>query len=83
VLFDAPAEVLLRRKPEGTRQALEARREEYRLVARHLPNVVVLDATRSEGEVWASLLQVSARLLTDGQPWGQFAAAGPGPEGAP
>jgi thymidylate kinase len=46
VYLDAPAEVLLARKGEGTLEALEARRSEYRAIAPLVPRFVEVDATQ-------------------------------------
>ena len=46
VYLDAPAEVLLARKGEGTLDALEARRAEYRAIAPLVPRFVEVDATQ-------------------------------------
>lgn len=58
VLFlDAPADVVLGRKGEGTVTALEARRREYHAIRAVLPDVVVIDATRSPEAVAAEALR--------------------------
>lgn len=62
VVLDAPAEVLHARKPEGTLDALRARRQEYLDLAEHLPHhvlVSVQDVTGPEDEVAAALLAIS------------------------
>jgi len=46
VYLDAPAEVLLARKGEGSIDALEMRRAEYRAIAPLVPRFVEVDATR-------------------------------------
>jgi len=46
VYLDAPGEVLLARKGEGSVEALEARRDEYRAVAPLVPAFVEVDATQ-------------------------------------
>ena len=46
VYLDAPGEVLLRRKGEGTVEALERRRDEYRAIAPHVPAFVEVDASQ-------------------------------------
>ena len=46
VYLDAPAEVLLARKGEGSIEALEMRRAEYRAIAPLVPRFVEVDATR-------------------------------------
>jgi hypothetical protein len=49
--LDAPAEVLLARKGEGTIDALERRRGDYLALADVAPDFVVVDATRPTDEV--------------------------------
>lgn len=56
VLLDAPAEVLHGRKPEGSLAAVRARRQEYLSVIGTVPDVVVLDVSKSEDEVMADVL---------------------------
>jgi len=58
VLLDAPAEVLHARKPEGSIDAIKARRQEYLDMIRSLPaeSVIVIDASRSEESVLSELL---------------------------
>jgi len=46
VYLDAPGEVLLARKGEGSVEALEARRAEYRAIAPLVPRFVEVDATQ-------------------------------------
>lgn len=46
VYLDAPAAVLLARKGEGTVEALERRRAEYRAIAPLVPRFVEIDATQ-------------------------------------
>jgi thymidylate kinase len=46
VYLDAPAEVLQARKGEGTVEALEQRRHEYRAIASIVPRFVEVDATQ-------------------------------------
>jgi thymidylate kinase len=48
VLLDAPADVLLARKHEGSIEAIEARRREYREVAERLGGVMELDVREPE-----------------------------------
>ena len=62
VLLDAPAEVLHARKPEGTLEAVRARRQEYLDVADRLRGNVhmsVIDVSAPEDEVAAELLSLS------------------------
>jgi thymidylate kinase len=46
IYLDAPGEVLLARKGEGTIEALERRRDEYRAIAGHVDDFVEVDATQ-------------------------------------
>lgn len=55
VYLDAPAEVLLARKGEGSVEALEQRRAEYRAIAPLVPRFVEVDATRPLDEVVATV----------------------------
>ena len=69
VVLDAPAEVLLARKNEGSLEALEARRCEYRDVAGRLgPFVVFIDATAPEDEILESLRGALSTALPEGTP---------------
>jgi thymidylate kinase len=47
LLLDAPAEVLLARKGEGTLESIEQRRADYRALADVLPAFAIVDADRS------------------------------------
>ncbi len=60
VYLDAPAAVLLARKGEGTVEALEARRAEYRAIAPLVPRFVEIDATQPLDMV---VRDVAARVL--------------------
>jgi thymidylate kinase len=60
VYLDAPAEVLLARKGEGSVEALEQRRAEYRAIAPLVPRFAEVDATRPLDEV---VTDVAARIL--------------------
>ncbi|MGE0158870.1 MAG: dTMP kinase [Gemmatimonadales bacterium] len=70
VLLDAPAEVLYARKPEGTLEALRARRQEYLDLVDRLPKEVrvsVLDAGASQEVVAEELLALAqSRPLAEG-----------------
>ena len=69
LVLDAPAEVLLARKNEGSLEALEARRCEYREVASRFGGlVVVVDATAAEDEVLASLRGALSWALAEPTP---------------
>jgi thymidylate kinase len=56
VYLDAPAEVLLARKGEGTLEALERRRGDYLELARVTPNFEVVDAARPLDDVAGELV---------------------------
>ncbi len=51
VYLDAPAEVLLARKGEGTRELLERRRGDYLQIAQVVKHFVVVDANRPQSAV--------------------------------
>ncbi len=51
IYFDAPAEVLIARKGEGTLELLECRRQQYLQMRELLRNFVTVDATQPEDEV--------------------------------
>jgi len=62
VLLDAPAEILYARKPEGSLDALRARRQEYLDLPGHLSggvHVSVLDVSGAMEDVAAALLAIS------------------------
>ncbi len=68
VYLDAPGEVLLARKGEGTAEALERRRDEYRSIRGHVPHFVEVDATRPIEEVTEQVAQaIVARLPAPGR----------------
>jgi thymidylate kinase len=58
IYLDAPGEVLLARKGEGSVDALERRRNEYRAIAQHVDDFVEVDATRPVGEVTDRVAEV-------------------------
>lgn len=60
IYLDAPGEVLLARKGEGTVEALEQRRVEYRAIASLVPRFVEVDAT---GPVDAVVRAVAGSIL--------------------
>jgi thymidylate kinase len=64
VYLDAPAEVLLARKGEGTLGALERRRGDYLELARVTPNFEVVDAARPLDEVAGDLVTIVAEFST-------------------
>lgn len=51
IYLDAPGEVLLARKGEGTAEALDRRRDEYRAIRGYVREFVEVDATRPVDEV--------------------------------
>jgi thymidylate kinase len=64
VYLDAPAEVLLARKGEGTLEALERRRGDYLELARVTPNFEVVDAARPLDEVAGDLVAIVGEFST-------------------
>jgi thymidylate kinase len=67
VYLDAPAEVLLARKGEGSLDALERRRGEYRAIAAFVPRFVEVDATRPLDEVVEVVAGHILRVAGSGQ----------------
>jgi serine acetyltransferase len=63
LVLDAPAEVLKGRQREVTEEESARLRTEYRRVLRGKDNLVVLDASRSEGEVLADARRAIVRHL--------------------
>jgi thymidylate kinase len=63
VYLDAPGEVLLARKGEGSIEALERRRDEYRSIAPLVPAFVEVDATRPVEEVAAQVASAITERL--------------------
>jgi thymidylate kinase len=63
VYLDAPGEVLLARKGEGSVEALERRRHEYRSIAPLVPAFVEVDATRPVDEVAAQVASAIVERL--------------------
>jgi thymidylate kinase len=66
VYLDAPGEVLLARKGEGSIEALERRRDEYRSIAPLVPAFVEVDATRPVEEVAAQVASAITERLPGG-----------------
>lgn len=63
VYLDAPGEVLLARKGEGSIEVLERRRHDYRAVAGHVPDFIEIDATGTIEEVTGQVADaILARL---------------------
>jgi thymidylate kinase len=67
VYLDAPAEVLLARKGEGTIETLERRRDEYRAIAPLVPRFIEVDATQPLAAV---VREVAERILEVADPAG-------------
>jgi thymidylate kinase len=65
VYLDAPAEVLLARKGEGTIAALERRRGDYLALADVAPDFVVVDAEQPTGAV---VQRVASEVLARSKP---------------
>jgi len=63
VYLDAPGDVLLARKGEGSVEALERRRVEYRAIAHHVPDFVEVDATAPVDEVARRVAETIASRL--------------------
>lgn len=61
IYLDAPAEVLLARKGEGSAEVLEERRRAYLEMRAHMPHFAVIDATQPEDAVLAE----ARRLILD------------------
>lgn len=60
IFLDAPADVLFARKPEGTLEARERRRQEYVGLREGVKNYIVVDVSRSEEEV---LGEISEQIM--------------------
>jgi thymidylate kinase len=67
IYLDAPGEVLRARKGEGTVEALEQRRTEYRALASVVPRFVEVDATQPVDAVVRDVAD-SVNALIDGRP---------------
>ncbi len=69
VYLDAPAEVLLARKGEGTLEALERRRSDYRAIRPLVDHFIEVDATRPLAEVVDTVAAaITARLNANRRP---------------
>jgi thymidylate kinase len=64
IYLDAPGDVLLARKGEGSVEALERRRGEYRAIADHVQDFVEVDATRPVEEVTGAVADVIRSRLS-------------------
>jgi thymidylate kinase len=69
VYLDAPAEVLLERKGEGTLESLTRRRQEYLALARVLQRFAVVDAARPLDQVTRDVVEL-IRAFSEGRPVG-------------
>lgn len=69
VYLDAPAEVLLERKGEGTLESLTRRRQEYLELARVLQRFAVVDAARPLDQVTRDVVEV-IQAFSEGRPVG-------------
>ena len=58
IYLDAPPELLLARKGEGTLESLGRRRHDYLELAKVMKNFVVVDASRSTDEVTAEVVEL-------------------------
>jgi thymidylate kinase len=63
IYLDAPGEVLLARKGEGTVEALERRRDEYRAIAAHVGDFVEVDATQPVAAVTDRVAEIIVSRL--------------------
>jgi hypothetical protein len=68
IYLDAPADVLLARKGEGTAELLERRRVDYLQLAQVLERFVVVDATKPLEEVTAAVAAHVSRFAGDAVP---------------
>ena len=66
VLLDAPAEVFLARKGEGSLESIEAMSREYRGLEEVVPRFVVVDATQDRDHVVADIVAHIVALLPNG-----------------
>ncbi|HUT11652.1 MAG TPA: hypothetical protein VMY42_14220 [Thermoguttaceae bacterium] len=64
IYLDAPAEVLLARKGEGTLELLQRRREDYMQLRGRVPNFVVVDANRPAESVADEVAEHIRRFRT-------------------
>jgi thymidylate kinase len=56
ILLDAPADVLFARKPEGTVELIERRRQEYWRLKDKVPHFFVVDATQPQDDVAETII---------------------------
>jgi len=64
IYLDAPPELLLARKGEGTLESLGRRRHDYLELAKVMKNFVVVDASRSTDEVTAEVVELMRTFST-------------------
>jgi thymidylate kinase len=71
VFLDAPAEVLLARKGEGTMASIERRRREYLSAAPHVPRFIRIDADRPIEAVAADVVVIAEQAVArrGRRPW--------------
>ena len=62
IFLDAPSEVLYARKPEGTLDARERRRQEYIQLQDVVKNYAVVDVSRPEKEVLSEIVQLITKF---------------------
>lgn len=65
IYLDAPGEVLLARKGEGSVEALERRRDEYRSIRGHVREFVEIDATAPIDDVTERVAAAIVAMLPD------------------
>lgn len=63
VMLDAPAEVLLARKGEGTVEALERRRQDYLALRSSTERFYVVDATQDVSDVYSDVSAIIEELV--------------------
>jgi thymidylate kinase len=68
IYLDAPGAVLLARKGEGTVEALERRRDEYRAIAGHVDDFVEVDATQPVDAVTDRVAEIIVSRLRGHRP---------------
>ncbi len=66
IYLDAPAEVLLARKGEGTVESLSRRRTDYLTLSRVTPNFAVVDVVRTPEEVVRDVTEIVQNFAATG-----------------
>jgi thymidylate kinase len=66
IYLDAPAEILLERKGEGTLESLSRRRDEYLALAPVTKHFFVVDASRPVDEVTRDVARIVERFAAGG-----------------